>query len=535
MTEWWRGAVVYQVYPRSFQDSDGDGIGDLKGITQRLGHIASLGVDAVWLSPVFKSPMADMGYDVSDYCDIDPLFGTLADFDTLVAQAHDLGLKVVIDQVISHSSDQHPYFAQSRRDRSNDKADWYVWADAQPDGSPPNNWVSVFGGSAWEWDTRRRQYYLHNFLPSQPDFNFHNPEVQDWVLSVLRFWLERGVDGFRLDTVNYYFHDQKLRNNGPEPRADNTPAVNPYDMQDHEFSKSRPENLAFLARLRALLDEYEARSMVGEVGDGPRRSLKIMEEYTSNGRLHMAYSFDMLGPLFTPEHFRSRVEGFFTAAPDGWPMWAFSNHDVIRHVTRWADHGTQDDVAKLAAAMLLSFEGSICLYQGEELGQTETDIEYHELTDPPGFRFWPDYKGRDGCRTPMVWDGSHTGGFTTGTPWLPVKGPQLDRNVLSQQGVAGSVLETYRALLDWRKGSALRAGRSRFFDLPAPLLGFRRDDAEGSVICLFNLSSDAQSVAVAELVAMDGPHAAAKLAKGMVQLGPNGWLWSRCAAQTEAG
>lgn len=274
--EWWRGGVTYQVYPRSFQDSDGDGIGDLKGITDRLRYIASLGVDAVWLSPIFRSPMADMGYDVSDYTDIDPLFGTLADFDNLVAKAHEFGLKVIIDQVISHSSDQHPFFVESRKGGDNPKADWYVWADAKPDGTPPNNWPSVFGGSAWEWDGGRKQYYLHNFLTSQPDFNFHNPEVQDWLLGTMRFWLERGVDGFRLDTVNYYFHDAGLRNN---PRRRIAPQVNPYEMQLHKFSKSRPENLDFLARLRALTNEYGA-SMVGEVGDFDPRG-------RDHGRIHL--------------------------------------------------------------------------------------------------------------------------------------------------------------------------------------------------------------------------------------------------------
>ncbi|MGB8813465.1 MAG: alpha-amylase family glycosyl hydrolase, partial [Paracoccaceae bacterium] len=484
MSEWWRGSVTYQVYPRSFQDSDGDGIGDLKGITARLPHIAALGVDAVWLSPIFTSPMADMGYDVSDYTDIDPLFGDLADFDAMLAEAHGLGLKVIIDQVLSHSSAEHPFFAQSRMDKVNDRSDWYVWVDPKPDGSPPNNWLSVFGGSAWEWDTRRRQYYLHNFLASQPDFNFHNPEVQDWLLDTMRFWLERGVDGFRLDTVNFYFHDQDLRSNPAELRLENAPAVNPFDMQDHRYSKNRPENIAFLERMRALLDEFDDRAMVGEVGEAPARALKIMAEYTSGARLHMAYSFDLLGPQFTPAHFRSRVEGFFQAAPNGWPCWAFSNHDVIRHVSRWAEFGKPDDVARLAAAMLLAFEGSVCLYQGEELGQTETDIEYHELTDPPGFKFWPDYKGRDGCRTPMVWEGTANGGFTTGVPWLPVKAPQLARNVAAQTGVEGSVLETYRALLAFRRATpALISGRSQFLDLPAPLLGFVRQ-SKVPVVCI---------------------------------------------------
>lgn len=525
MSDWWRGSVTYQVYPRSFQDSDGDGIGDLKGITDRLSHLADLGVDAVWLSPFFRSPMADMGYDVSDYTDVDPLFGTMDDFDALVVRAHDLGLKVIIDQVLSHSSDQHPFFQQSRRARDGEKADWYVWADARADGSPPNNWLSVFGGSAWEWDSRRRQYYLHNFLPSQPDFNFHNPAVQDWALEVLRFWLDRGVDGFRLDTVNYYFHDAQLRSNGRLPTRNNRPPVNPYDLQDHAFSKSQPENLPWLERMRALLDGYEARAMVGEVGDAPHRNVRIMADYTRPGRLHMAYSFDMLGPEFTAAHFRDKVEGFFAGAPDGWPMWAFSNHDVIRHASRWANHGAPDAVAKLACAMLLSLEGSICLYQGEELGQTETDLEFDELTDPPGIRFWPDYKGRDGCRTPMVWDGSDTGGFTTGRPWLPVKPAQRARNLANQSGRAGSVVEFYREMLAYRRAMPeLRSGRTRFYDLPEPILAFARGDG---LACAFNLSGRPVSMAARAVLADDGPNHAAHLGEGRLTLGPNGFCFLR--------
>ncbi|WP_415233800.1 alpha-amylase family glycosyl hydrolase [Pseudorhodobacter sp.] len=520
MQDWWRNSVTYQIYPRSFQDSSGNGIGDIPGITARLAHVASLGVDAIWLSPVFTSPMADMGYDVSDYTDIDPLFGTLADFDALLARAHDLGLKVIIDQVLSHSSDQHPFFVESRACRDNPRADWYVWVDPMPDGSPPNNWVSVFGGSAWEWDARRRQYYLHNFLASQPDFNFHTPAVQDWLLQTMRFWLNRGVDGFRLDTVNFYFHDQKLRPNPPDPRNAVTPKVNPYDMQDHLYSKNRPENLGFLERLRALTDEYDARAMVGEVGES-RRAGEIMAQYTAGTtRLHMAYSFDMLGPEFTAGHFRQKLESFYAAAPNGCPCWSFSNHDVIRHVTRWADHGAPDALAKLAIAMLAGFEGSLCLYQAEELGQTETDILYHELTDPPGFKFWPDYKGRDGCRTPMVWDGSAQAGFTSATPWLPIKPQQKARNVASQG--AGSVLAAYREVLAFRKSTpALRQGRTRFLDLPEPVLGFLRDD----LLCLYNLSPTEVRLTLNTQGHLTGPSQNAEIIDTNVILGPNGFVF----------
>ncbi len=525
-SDWWRGAVIYQVYPRSFQDDSGDGIGDLPGITRRLPHIADLGADAIWLSPIFTSPQADMGYDVSDYCDIDPLFGTLADFDTLLATAHRLGLKVIIDQVISHSSSEHPFFKESRASRDNPRADWYVWADPQPDGSPPNNWLSVFGGPAWEWDTRRRQYYLHNFLPSQPDFNFHNKDVQDWALSVLEFWLDRGVDGFRLDTVNYYFHDKRLRRNPPAARRENRPPANPLEMQEQRYSKNRPQNLAFLERLRALLDCYDDRAMVGEVGDSGDTAIRLMAAYTGPKRLHMAYSFELLGPVFTPEHFRNRLQGFFDGAPDGWPCWAFSNHDVIRHVTRWSDHGPDPDaVARLSAAMLLGFRGSVCLYQGEELGQTETDILFEELTDPPGIAFWPDYKGRDGCRTPMVWDDGPNGGFSAVTPWLPVKPPQAARHVAGQVNVPGSVLEFYRAMLAFRRAQPALAGAMCFVDAPDPVLAFIRGDGPDALLCLFNLSPRTFALQVRGAGEAEGPRQHLSRHGELVTLGASGFAF----------
>ena len=525
---WWRGATIYQIYPRSFQDDNGDGIGDLPGITRRLDHVASLGVDAIWLSPFFTSPMADMGYDVSDYTDVDPIFGTLADFDALVARAHELGLTVIIDQVLSHSSDKHPFFAESRQSRTNPKADWYVWADPGKDGMPPNNWPSVFGGPAWTWDARRRQYYLHNFLPSQPDFNVHNPDVQDFLLGAMRFWLERGVDGFRLDTVNYYMHDRQLRSNPPEKRKDKMPAVNPYDMQDHIHSKTQPENLAFIERLRALTDQYGARAMVGEVGEG-RRAMQVMADYTrGDKRLHMAYSFDMLGPDFSARHFRSRIENFFAAADDGWPCWSFSNHDVNRHVTRWMPHAVdRDDLARQAIGMLAAFEGTIGIYQGEELGQTETELDYHELTDPPGLAFWPENKGRDGCRTPMVWEAdAANAGFSADKPWLPVKAPQAARAVDAQDMANDSVLHAYRATLAFRRGNAaLMAGRTAFIDLPEPLLAFSRKAGDEALTCVFNLSPKPAVLDVAGDAVIVGPSRLAMLEGAALSLGPNGFAY----------
>ncbi len=487
--EWWRGAVIYQIYPRSFQDSTGNGIGDLPGITARLDHVASLGVDAIWLSPFFTSPMADMGYDVSDYCDVDQLFGTLADFDALLARAHDLGLRVIIDQVLSHTSDQHPWFVESRASRTGEKSDWYVWADPREDGTPPNNWPSEFGGPAWEWEPRRRQYYLHNFLASQPDLNFHNSNVQDALLQSMDFWLKRGVDGFRLDTVNYYFHDQQLRDNPP---MNSDRDLRPYEMQDHIHSKTRPENIGFLQRLRKLTDKYGDRMMVGEVGVSDDRSVQVMGEYTrGDDRLHMPYSFTMLGDDHSPEHFRSRIERFFDGAPDGWPCWSFSNHDVRRHVSRWAGPETDTDaLAKQSIALLASFPGTLGVYQGEELGQTETDLEYHELTDPPGLRFWPETKGRDGCRTPMVWNKSQpNAGFSQAAPWLPVKPPQAARAVAGQAADNDSVLAQYRQVLALRAGTAaLKSGACRFVEATDRLLVFERTSGDQRVLCAFNLS-----------------------------------------------
>lgn len=526
MTEWWRGGVIYQVYPRSFQDSNGDGIGDLPGIIDRLDHIASLGVDCIWLSPINQSPQADMGYDVSDYMQVDPLFGSLQDFDVLIQKAHALGLKVIMDQVVSHTSDQHPWFQESAFSRENAKADWYVWADAKPDGSPPNNWLSVFGGSAWEWHTARKQYYLHNFLTAQPDLNFHNPAVQDAVLEVMRFWLDRGLDGFRLDTVNYYFHDAQLRSNPPLKSLKGKPAVNPYDMQSHQFSKSQPENVAWLKRVRKLLDAYPGATTVGEVGD-EERGLELMKQYTSGTELlHMCYSFDFLGPKFSAEHFRSKIARFFAEDETGWPCWSFSNHDVIRPMTRWASHSvSRADLSKQAAALVLSVKGSVGLYQGEELGLPEADILYEELTDPRGIRFWPEDKGRDGCRTPMPWQ-AHAphGGYTSGSPWLPIKHAHLDLAVDAQNADQNSTLNFFRKFIAWRKAQpALLTGSIEFFKTDEPVLAFRRSAGNKDIICVFNLSPEERVVAVSKLPDMLEPVSNNATLEGKIlTLGPNG-------------
>jgi alpha-glucosidase len=495
--DWWRGAVVYQVYPRSFQDTNGDGLGDLKGVTRRLPYIASLGVDAIWLSPFFKSPMADMGYDVSDYCEVDSIFGTLADFDEMMTAAHSLGIKVIIDQVISHTSDVHPWFVESRSSRTNSKADWYVWADPKPDGTAPNNWLSIFGGPGWEWDGVRRQYYQHNFLTSQPDLNFHSKEVQDALLETVKFWLDRGVDGFRLDTVNYYFCDKLLRSNPPhEPDTSDAgldaPDSNPYGMQNHLYDKTQPENIGFLQRFRALLDRYESRATIGEVGDGAR-SLKTVAAYTTGGdKLHMCYTFDLLGPDFTAGHIRNCVDAFIKAVADGWVCWAFSNHDVNRHVSRFAKTEAERPViAKLAISVLAALRGSICLYQGEELGLPEAELAFEDLRDPYGIRFWPAFKGRDGCRTPMPWEAAkaHAGFTSAAKSWLPVPYEQAALSVDTQEADAASVLNHYRQVLSFRKSHpALVDGDMEFIGTNQDLLAFTRRKGGETLLFVFNLT-----------------------------------------------
>ncbi|TIT77171.1 MAG: DUF3459 domain-containing protein [Mesorhizobium sp.] len=532
--EWWRGCVIYQIYPRSFQDTTGDGSGDLKGITARLAHVASLGVDAVWLSPFFKSPMADMGYDVSDYRDVDPMFGTLEDFDALVAEAHRLGLKLIIDQVISHSSDRHEWFVESRASRDNAKADWYVWADAKPDGSAPNNWQSLFGGPAWEWDATRRQYYMHNFLAAQPDLNFHTPEVQDALLDTVRFWLERGVDGFRLDTVNYYFHDRWLRDNPPlaSSVAGTNGATTTYAFQEHLFDKTRPENLDFLKRFRALLDEYPDRAAVGEVGDEDR-SLQTLAAYTSGGdKLQTCYTFDLLGPQFSAAHVRGCVEALENAVADGWVCWAFSNHDVVRHVSRWTQPGDNPDiVAKFSIALLCCLRGSICLYQGEELGLEEAELAYEDLRDPLGIRFWPGVKGRDGCRTPMVWEaGAENGGFSTAKPWLPVPGKHLSQAVNVQQGDASSLLEHYRRFLAFRRQHpALGKGDIDFIESDGDTVAFTRREGNERIACVFNLGSKPAEVDLVKgsLQPLPGHGFSGQAGTGLIRLGGYGAWFGR--------
>ena len=493
---WWRGAVLYQVYPRSFADSNGDGVGDLPGITAHLDHIASLGVDGIWLSPFFTSPMKDFGYDVADYLDVDPIFGTLADFDALVARAHALNLKVIIDQVYSHTSDAHAWFQASRQDQTGPKADWYVWADAKPDGSPPSNWQSVFGGPAWTWDARRHQYYMHNFLKEQPQLNVRNPVVQEALMDAMRFWLDRGVDGFRLDALNFAMHDLELTDN--PPLAGSGKRTRPFDFQDKVHNQSQPEIPAFLTRLRHLADDYglatgKDRFLVAEVGgDRANEEMKLYTE--GDDRLHSAYGFLYLyADRLSTELVKRGPAMWPGAAAEGWPSWTFSNHDAPRAISRWAEGRDERAVARMAMLLLMCLRGNVFVYQGEELGLPQAEVPFDRLVDPEAITNWPDTLGRDGARTPMPWTaGAAQAGFSTVEPWLPVDPRHAALAVDAQEADPASMLNLTRRLIALRRHHpALRTGGMTMLAANDGLLTFRRDAEADSLLAVFNLGHHA--------------------------------------------
>jgi len=494
--EWWRGAVIYQIYPRSFADSNGDGVGDLPGLIERLDHVASLGVDAIWVCPFYPSPQRDFGYDVADHCAVDRDFGTLADADRLIASAHARGLRVLLDLVGGHTSDRHPWFQASRRSRTAPTADWYVWADPAPDGTPPNNWLSVFGGSAWTWEPRRRQYYLHHFLGSQPTLNLNNEEVVEALLGIARFWLDRGVDGFRIDAVDFLTHDPALRSNPAQPPAGGVVPAKLFGLQQHLHDMIQPGTLAVLRRLRALLDKYPGAVALGEVSSQDGAFERIAAYTAGEDLLHMAYTLRPLRHGFDHPTVAALLQDAMAASAHGWPCLSFSNHDVERAASRWAPRGP-DGVARpdprftrLLLTLQLTLPGSVCLYQGEELGLPDAVLAEHEIRDPFGTAYWPEFKGRDGSRTPMPWQRTAPhAGFTTGTPWLPVPEPHRALAADAQEADPDSVLRFCRALLRLRRAEpALRRGEAMPLALKAPLLGFIRRDGMRSVSVVCNLS-----------------------------------------------
>lgn len=493
--EWWRGAVIYQIYPRSFFDSNGDGVGDLAGIVDRLDYVAGLGVDAIWVSPFFASPMADFGYDVSDYRAVDPIFGTLDDFDRLVARAHVLGLKVLIDQVWSHTSDQHAWFRDSRRAGDALHADWYVWADPSPDGTPPNNWLSVFGGPAWTWDAQRRQYYLHHFLSCQPQLNLRNPATMEAVLASGAFWLDRGVDGFRLDAVDFLTHDAKLRSNPPQPPPGGVFPAKLFGLQSHIHDMTQPDVLDVFHAIRRLLDGYPDRTTLGELSSQAGAAGRIARYTAGTDYLHMAYSLGFMRAEFGRDIVLQWLADAAAADPSSWTAWSFSNHDVPRVASRWGNSpdGTPDrDLVRMLMGLLLSLRGSICVYQGEELGLTESVIGFGDLHDPFGIAHYPDYVGRDGCRTPMPWQiDAAQAGFTTGKPWLPVDTAHRQLSVDVQERDPSSTLHQWRRFLAWRKTHpALIGGDLELVAAPAPLVAFRRIGEGERLLVVINFGDD---------------------------------------------
>lgn len=500
---WWRGATVYQVYVRSFSDSNGDGVGDFAGLIAKLGYIAALGVDAIWLSPIHPSPNRDWGYDVSDYDAVNPEYGSEADFDRLLRDAHRCGLKIITDEVLAHTSDEHPWFVDSLKD--GEKADWYVWAPAREDGTAPNNWLSAFGGPAWSYHPARRACYHHKFLRQQPKLNWRDPEAHAAALAVLDSWLRRGVDGFRLDVANAFFHDMTLRDNPVVPASARN---GPYwsraaNMQLHRHDSNVEDNIRVLNEIRARVERFPDRFVMGEFSEDPERCGAFASPAEG---LHSGYSFpllhaDELGPQFVYEHYRTLAR-----FPEHWPSIAFSNHDVIRTVTRFGGEHPPPALAQLLLALLVALRGTLLLYQGEELGLPEAALRRDQMKDPVGDLYYPLYRGRDGCRTPMPWDDAAPNfGFTTGSPWLPLAPGHRALAVSFQERDPQSTLSWARRLLRARRGSdALRLGDIDFLDAHDPVLAFVRTHGNERVLCVFNMSADKSSFQ-SELLASANP------------------------------
>ncbi len=500
---WWQKAVVYQIYPRSFQDSDGDGDGDLRGILRRLDYLQDLGVDALWLSPIYPSPMADLGYDVSDYTGIHPVFGPLEDFRTLLNEAHRRGIRVLLDLVLNHTSDEHPWFEEAAASRQSPKRDWYIWHDGLPEDLPgdrprsPNNWKAAFGGSAWEWEPRTRQFYLHSFLKEQPDVNWRNPGLREAMGRVIRFWLDLGVDGFRLDVVNWFIKDGQLRDNPGKLRG-----LRPYDRQKHIYDRNRPESVEAVKYIRSVLDEYPERMAVGEVYAEPPGDPTLAASYYGNGDgLHLAFNFAFTYCHWDARAFAEAVEDWEKALGPGlWPDYTLGNHDQPRALSRYGRRfgGNKEDEARarVAAAMLLTLRGTPFLYYGEEIGMKDGHISRRRLQDPVGRRYWPFHPGRDPARTPMQWSADANAGFSEAEPWLPVNIDYQRVNVEAQKEDPNSLLNWYKTLIRLRQREpALQTGRYRrlenFADRAA-VFCYARETEEKSILVALNFTNREQ-------------------------------------------
>ncbi|HEX3855468.1 MAG TPA: alpha-amylase family glycosyl hydrolase, partial [Polyangiaceae bacterium] len=482
---WWQRGVIYQIYPWSFRDANGDGIGDLQGIESELEYLAWLGVDAIWISPIYPSPMADFGYDISDYCDVDPRFGTLADFDALLAKAHQLGLKVILDFVPNHTSDQHPWFLAARSSRDSAYRDYYIWHDPGTDGGPPSNWLSEFGGPAWELDRTTGQYYYHAYLKQQPDLNFRNPRVQQELLGVLRFWLERGVDGFRIDTIHHLIKDAKFRDNPPNP--DFVPGMPPHRRVLRRYTTDRPEVHDAIAKMRQLIDQYPDRILIGEAHLPLDRLVTYYGPALSG--LHLPFNFQLLKAEWQAQVIAELARSYEAALPAGaWPNWVLGNHDTSRVASR-----VGAEQARLAGLLLLTLRGTPTLYYGDELGMRDAVIPPELVRDPfeknvPGLGL-----GRDPERTPMQWTAGPNAGFGTGTPWLPIAGDAATVNVETERDDPSSMLSFYRALLRLRRAEdALSVGSYSALELGGDVLGFERFHQERRLTILLNFSASTQ-------------------------------------------
>jgi alpha-glucosidase len=534
--EWWRGAVIYQIYPLSFGDSNGDGYGDLPGIIQHLEYVALLGVDAIWISPFYKSPFHDLGYDVADHKQVDPRFGTLADFDRLVARAKELGLKVMLDMVWNHTSSEHPWFIESSSSRDNPKADWFIWADAREDGTPPNNWMSIFGASAWTWSAIRGQYYMSHFLKTQPQLNLRNPAVVQELLGIGRFWLDRGVEGLRFDAIDWMFHHPNMQDNPPCPIPPNTLPIKPFQFQQHIYDLLHDDARAFMSEIHKLVAEYPGTVSLGELSSQPGW-LRRIGDYTqpTESGLNMAYTLGLMKGKFDAGNFQSLIREQKQALRDGWICWSFANHDVVRPVSRWSSAPQHRAIfARLLMTLLLSLRGSICMYQGEELGLTEAEIAPEFIRDPYGLVFQPRFFGRDGSRTPVPWNAEerHAGFTTANTPWLPIPDEHFDMSVNRQWNNPASVLASWREALAWRKRHpALIYGEINLVETQAPVLAFTRADDTEKLILIFNLSEFETSMSMSLLPAftplLDRVHAAV-IEDDLVKLSPYGTLIGIC-------
>ncbi|HVE81191.1 MAG TPA: alpha-glucosidase [Myxococcales bacterium] len=490
MAPWWKEGIVYQIYPRSFADSNGDGVGDLPGITSKLDYLQELGVDGIWISPIYPSPMKDFGYDISDYTAIDPVFGTMAEFEELIRQAHARGIRVIMDMVMNHTSDQHPWFVEARSSKDNPRRDWFIWRPGGPGGRPPNNWHSIFGGSAWEYDEKSGEYYLHLFDPSQPDLNWRNPEVKAAMKAVWGFWLDKGVDGFRLDVAHLLVKHPEF------PDKLTKFGMTPYSRQVQDGHCNLPETHDVWKEFRQLLDLYPGdRMAVAE----PELDATGAEGFYGSGEdeLHLAFNFSLFWRRWKAAAVQDAVLDWERRIPErGWPCWVLSNHDFGRHASRWAAGARTDARAKVAAALLLTVRGTPFMYYGEELAMRRAFIPRKEVMDPPGVRYWPLYLGRDGFRTPMQWTAAPTGGFTTGTPWMRL-GPEAQRlNVELEAKDPGSVLNWYKRLIKLRRSlPALRLGTFRaWFGEPKAVFAYSRVHDGQTVSVLLNFSRFSRAV-----------------------------------------